>query len=30
LTVEVAPFAHFDALDSVAALVSTKRAPKLP
>jgi rod shape-determining protein MreC len=30
LTVEVAPFVHFDALDSVAALVSTKRAPKLP
>jgi rod shape-determining protein MreC len=30
LTVQVAPFAHFDSLDSVAALVATKRAPKLP
>jgi len=30
LTIQVAPFAHFDSLDSVAALVATKRSPKLP
>ncbi len=30
LTIQVAPFAHFDSLDSVAALVATKRAAKLP
>jgi rod shape-determining protein MreC len=30
LTVQVAPFAHFGSLDTVAALVATKRAPKLP
>jgi rod shape-determining protein MreC len=30
LTVQVAPFASLDSLDSVAALVSTKRNPKLP
>jgi hypothetical protein len=26
----VEPFAQFDSLDSVAALVATKRTPKLP
>jgi rod shape-determining protein MreC len=30
LTVQVAPFASLSSLDSVAALVSTKRSPKLP
>jgi rod shape-determining protein MreC len=30
LTVQVEPFAQLDSLDSVAALVSTKRTPKLP
>jgi rod shape-determining protein MreC len=30
LTVQVQPFAQFDSLDSVAALVATKRTPKLP
>jgi rod shape-determining protein MreC len=30
LTVQVEPFAKLDALDSVAALVSTKSTPKLP
>jgi rod shape-determining protein MreC len=30
LTVQVQPFASFDQLDSVAALVVTKRTPKLP
>jgi rod shape-determining protein MreC len=30
LTVQVEPFAQFDSLDSVAALVATKRTPKLP
>ncbi len=30
LTVQVAPFASLDSLDSVAALVATKSVPKLP
>jgi cell shape-determining protein MreC len=30
LTVQVAPFASLSSLDSVAALVSTKRSPKRP
>jgi cell shape-determining protein MreC len=30
LTVQVAPFASLNSLDSVAALVATKRTPKLP
>jgi rod shape-determining protein MreC len=30
LTVQVEPYAQFDSLDSVAALVATKRTPKLP
>jgi hypothetical protein len=30
LTVQVAPFASLGSLDSVAALVATKRTPKLP
>ena len=30
LTVQVSPFAHLGSLDAVAALVSTKPAPKLP
>jgi rod shape-determining protein MreC len=30
LTVQVQPFAQFDSLDSVAALVATKRTPKRP
>ncbi len=30
LTVQVTPFASLDSLDSVAALVATKRTPKLP
>jgi hypothetical protein len=30
VTVQVAPFASLDSLDSVAALVATKQTPKLP
>jgi rod shape-determining protein MreC len=30
LTIQVAPFASLDSLDSVAALVATRRTPKLP
>ena len=30
LTVQVAPFADFGSLDTIAALVATRRAPKLP